>query len=180
MFGKLFRPSDTSAFFFLSKLLGNQAFIDFYARADSDFSSKLTRQQLNLKIHKESIKSQSILTELRLEESKLTRKAFDRLLLEAVDEALASLGDSAKQAIYFYLEDKFKIARNEIPQRVEDFADGLQKIFGIGARFLEILIMKRLHERIESPLEWDESKELVFVEYIAAAKHSFLKGRKRS
>jgi hypothetical protein len=110
----------------------------------------------------------------------LTRKVFDKLLLEAVDEALASLGDSAKQAIYFHLEDKFKIARNEIPQRVKDFVHGLEKIFGMGARFLEILIMKQLHERIGGPLEWDESKELVLVEYVTATRRSFLKGRKRS
>lgn len=105
----------------------------------------------------------------------MARKAFDKLLLEAIDEALASLGDSAKQSIYFHLEDKFKISRNEIPQRIEDFADGLEKIFGLGARFIEILIMKQLHERIGRPLEWDESKELVFVKYIAVAKRSFAK-----
>lgn len=110
----------------------------------------------------------------------MRKKTFDKLLLEAVEEALTTLGDSAKQAIYFHLESKFKIARNEIPQRVEDFADGLEKIFGMGARFLEILIMKQLHERIGCPLEWDESKELVFVKYVVAARRSFLKGRKNS
>ena len=105
----------------------------------------------------------------------MARKTFDNVLLGAVDEALASLGDSAKQAIYFHLEDKFKIARNEIPYRLEDFADGLEKIFGLGARFIEILVMKQLHEGIGRPLEWDESKELVFVEYVAAVKRSFAK-----
>jgi len=110
----------------------------------------------------------------------LSRKAFEKLLLEAVDEALASLGESAKQAIYFHLENKFKIARNEIPCRVEDFADGLEKIFGLGSRFLEIIIMRKLYEKIGQPLEWNKNKELVFVEYVAAARRSFLKGRKRS
>jgi len=38
--------------------------------------------------------------------------------------------------------------------------------------------MKGLYERIGRPLEWDKSKELVFAEYVAAAKCSFLKGRK--
>lgn len=103
----------------------------------------------------------------------MAKKAFEKLLLEAIDEALASLGDSAKQAIYFHLENKFKLERNEIPQRVEDFADGLEKIFGVGARFIEILIMKQLHERIGRPVEWDESKKFVFVEYVAAVKRSF-------
>jgi hypothetical protein len=110
----------------------------------------------------------------------LGKKAFERLMLEAVDEALASLGDSAKQAIYFHLENEFEITRNEIPQRVEDFAEGLEKIFGVGSQFLEILIMKNLYERIGQPLEWNKSKELIFDEYVAAAKRSFLKGRKRS
>ncbi|MGC9345250.1 MAG: hypothetical protein ACP5ER_00450 [Candidatus Bathyarchaeales archaeon] len=110
----------------------------------------------------------------------MSRKAFEKLLLEAVDDALGSLGESAKQAIYFHLEDKFKIARNEIPRRVEDFADGLEKIFGLGSRFLEIIIMRKLYEKIGQPLEWNKNKELVFVEYIAAARRSFLKGRKRS
>jgi len=43
------------------------------------------------------------------------RKAFENLLTEAVDEGLASLGESAKQAIYFHLENKFKIAKKRHP-----------------------------------------------------------------
>ena len=101
-------------------------------------------------------------------------------MLESVDEALASLGDSAKQAIYFHLEDKFSIEKNQIPQRVEDFADGLEKIFGVGAQFLEILIMKKLYEKTGQPLEWSGNKELIFAEYVTAAKRSFPKRRKRS
>ncbi len=105
----------------------------------------------------------------------MTGKSFEEILLEAIDEALASLGESAKQSIYYHLEEEFKIPREEIPNRVEDFADGLEKIFGIGARFLEILIMKRLYDRIGKPLEWDESKEFVFVNYVEAARQSFKK-----
>lgn len=101
-------------------------------------------------------------------------KTFDRILLGAVDDALTLLGDSAKQSIYFHLEDKFGIKKNEIPHRLEDFEAGLEKIFGIGAGFLEIMIMKNLYSKIEQPLEWDESKEVVFVDYVAAAKQSFL------
>ena len=108
------------------------------------------------------------------------RKAFENILIEALDEGLASLGESAKQAIYFHLEDKFKIAKKDIPYRLEDFTDGLEKIFGLGARFIEILIMKSLFEKIGQPLEWNEKKELVFVEYVVAAKQSFLKREKEA
>jgi hypothetical protein len=105
----------------------------------------------------------------------MSRRTFDKLFLEAVDEALASLGDSAKQAIYFHLQKKFKVRKSEIPNHVEEFAKGLEKIFGLGAQFIEILVMKRLYQRIGQPLEWDEDRELVFAEYVVAARRSFQK-----
>jgi len=105
-------------------------------------------------------------------------KSFDKILLEAVDDALASLGDSARQSIYFHLEDRFRIAKNDIPHRISDFTEGLEKIFGLGARFIEILIMKNLYGKIGQTLVWNEDRELVFTEYVAAAKQSYLKGKK--
>jgi len=104
----------------------------------------------------------------------LAKDIFDRILLEAVDDALASLGDSARQAIYFHLENKFRIAKKDIPSHLDGFESGLAKIFGAGAKFIEILIMKELHGKVGQPLEWNESKELVFVAYVTAAKRAFL------
>lgn len=101
-------------------------------------------------------------------------------MLEAVDDALSSLGESVKQAIYFHLENKFEIARKDIPYRLKDFAEGLENIFGLGAQFIEILIMKNLYIKVGKPLEWNESKNLVFVDYVAAAKQSYLKRRKEA
>jgi len=109
----------------------------------------------------------------------LAKKAFEELLLEAVDDALGSLGESAKQSIYFHLENRFKIAKKDIPSQLEDFAEGLEKIFGLGAHFIEILIMKSLFKKIGHPLEWNENKEIVFVEYVAAAKQSYLKQQEK-
>jgi hypothetical protein len=103
------------------------------------------------------------------------RKAFEKLLLEAVDEALTSLGGSAKQAVYYHLENKFKIRKDDIPSRLEDFMNGLESIFGLGANFIEIMIMKKLYEKVGQPLEWSEGKEFMFSEYVAAVKETFLK-----
>ncbi len=105
----------------------------------------------------------------------MAEKDFEKILLESVDDALASLGESARQAIYFHLEKKFKVEKREIPRHLDNFEKGLEKIFGPGAKFIEILIMKKLHEKVGQPLEWNENKELVFVEYVAAAKRTFLK-----
>lgn len=101
-------------------------------------------------------------------------REFDKLLLSAIDEALNSLGESVRQSIYFHIENKFNVTRNAIPENLEEFQGGLEKIFGTGARFIEILIMKKLHSKIELPLKI-EGEQLEFVKYVGAAKEGFLK-----
>ena len=95
-------------------------------------------------------------------------------MLTAIDDALNSLGKSVKQSIYFHIENKFCITRNDIPESLQEFQGGLEKIFGAGAKFIEILIMKNLHSRIGLPLRM-ESKQLEFLKYVDAAKESYLK-----
>ena len=72
----------------------------------------------------------------------MSKKEFDELLLGTIDEGLASIGESSKQAIYFHIEKGFNIKRQEIPDKIADFQNAIEKIFGLGASFLEILIMK--------------------------------------
>jgi len=104
----------------------------------------------------------------------VAKRSFEKLLLEAVDEGLSSLGMSSKQAIYFHLEKSFNIKKKEVPYKNKAFAKAIEKIFGLGANFLEILIMKRLYEKIGGVFEWDASIDFAFAEYVAAAKRSFL------
>lgn len=106
---------------------------------------------------------------------KARQRDFDDILLESIDEALTSLGESVKQSIYYHLEDKFEISKRDIPKRIEDFANGIEKIFGLGANFIEILIMKKLYEKIGVQLEWNEDKELIFTNYVEAARKCFTK-----
>jgi hypothetical protein len=84
------------------------------------------------------------------------RNAFNELLLTAIDEALASLGESVKQSIYFHMESAFYIPRQDIPDNLDRFQEALEKIFGVGARFLEILIMKNLHAKIGQTLDMEK------------------------
>jgi hypothetical protein len=104
----------------------------------------------------------------------LSKRDFEKLLLEAVDEGLSSLGDSAKQAIYFHLEKSFNIKRQEISHEIRAFVKAIEKILGLGANFLEILIMKRPYEKIGGVFEWHESADFASTEYVVVAKRSFL------
>jgi hypothetical protein len=113
----------------------------------------------------------------------VTDKVFQKLFLESIDDAFSSLGDSAKQAIYFHLQNKFKISREDIPNNLDSFESGLEKIFGAGTRYLEILIMKKLYENMEPKkrvIKWDEGKEFKFSEYVRTASNTFSKGEKKN
>ena len=48
----------------------------------------------------------------------------------------------------------------------------MEKIFGQGANYLEILIMRRLHEKIGYKVR-ASSPNLTFVKYVEAAKQSY-------
>lgn len=107
------------------------------------------------------------------------KRSFEELLLEAVDEGLSSLGDSSKQVVYFHLEKTFNLNRQEIPYKVEEFAEAIEKIFGLGAKVLEIVIMKQLYEKIGGVVGYDrERKDLIFTDYVAAIKQRLLKTKK--
>ena len=63
---------------------------------------------------------------------------FEDVLLEAVDDAFSSLGENVKTSIYFHLEHKFIIPKQDILYRIDDFSDALERIFGMAAKHLEI------------------------------------------
>jgi hypothetical protein len=108
--------------------------------------------------------------------------SFSNLLLEAIDEAFSSLGESAKVAIYFHLENTFGIKKSDVPSRIASFSDALERIFGSGARHLEVLFMKSLHAKIEVTYKWPAYKyplckwivpEMTFQEYIQFMRQNF-------
>ncbi|NWG10253.1 hypothetical protein HXY33_00640 [Candidatus Bathyarchaeota archaeon] len=89
---------------------------------------------------------------------------FSKLLLDAVEESLSSLGDSPKQAILFHLESSFNIKKEHIPENITEFTKALEKIFGPGANYLEKLIIKRLYEKLG--FEAEDAGNLDFLESV--------------
>jgi hypothetical protein len=95
---------------------------------------------------------------------------FNQVLLDSIDEALTSLGEKAKASMYFYLQSNFGLPKKNIPDRVNEFADALEKIFGQGALQLETLIMKCLNEKVGGEYKWSGPKwlvpDLTFTKYV--------------
>lgn len=97
--------------------------------------------------------------------------SFEEVLLEAIDEGLFLLGESAKQVVYFYLEKNYKIRKQDIPYRIEDFTEAIEDIFGVGAKLLEIKIMKNLFSKMGYSFPYRHTQEgLEFTKYIEAAR----------
>ena len=96
---------------------------------------------------------------------------FEELLMESIDEGLSLLGESSKPVVYFYLEKTYKMNRVDSPYRIEDFIGAIEKMFGTGAKILEIQIMKCLFKKADYPLKYcPQQKSLEFAEYVEAVK----------
>ena len=104
----------------------------------------------------------------------MSEEEFNMLLLEAIDEGFSAIGQSSKQAIFYHLETGFGIRKQEVPEKVDEFANAIERIFGLGASFLEILIMKLLYEKTKLTVQLDSPKDFKFTTYVTSAKQSFL------
>ena len=114
-------------------------------------------------------------TDILSDKASNRKEKFDKLLVEAIDEAITSLGEPVKNTFYYRLENDLNIPKNEIPQKLEEFAHIIHKIFGIGASRLEIMFMKNLNSRVKAnvqipEIEWPVSKwivmEMSFIDYV--------------
>jgi len=123
-------------------------------------------------------------TALRLDETPAvvkatvdTRESFCEMFGEAIDETFSSLGEPTRKAIYIHLKNSFGIAKREIPYRINDFSDALEKIFGPSARNLEIICIKNIQAKARIDYKWDlpesSGSELTFEEYIRVVKQNY-------
>jgi hypothetical protein len=98
------------------------------------------------------------------------KETFEQILLDALDQSLLSLGERVKTSVYHLLEQKFALPKHEIPYRIKDFSDALDQIFGLGARNLEVLIIKNLHQKINCNCKLNDPhrpvSDLTFSKYI--------------
>jgi hypothetical protein len=93
---------------------------------------------------------------------------FEATMTEAIDESLTSFKSLNKQEIYSCLENVFKIRKEEISCKIEDFTDALNQMFGIGAKLIEIKIIEAVHKRIPEFIFTPRRGAVIFKEYIAS------------
>jgi len=99
--------------------------------------------------------------------------SVEELVLEAIDESLSSMGQNCKKSIYFHLENEYNLNKGEIPFRTKDFSEAIEKIFGVGAKILEIQILKSLFKKMGNiNSHFYNHKSLELTKYIQAARAS--------
>lgn len=72
-----------------------------------------------------------------------------KMLLYAIDKSMKSVfGDSTADAVYYYLQKRFLLTLDDIPEKPQAFMNAIKEIFGeTGADIVEALLVKDLCER---------------------------------
>jgi hypothetical protein len=96
---------------------------------------------------------------------------FEELVIEAIDQTFSKLGIEVKQTFFSFLEVNYKLCKEDIPNRIGDFVDGLEQIFGASAPLLELVVMKTLRQSVPSFIYLVESSNLNFESYLSSLKH---------
>ena len=99
---------------------------------------------------------------------KPTRDEFNTVIVETVDESLSSFCNLDKEAFYLRLENAFNIKKQEIPSKLEEFADAIEQMFGLGAKLIEIKIIQSLHKKIPGFVFFPKKADVDFKEYVAS------------
>jgi hypothetical protein len=98
--------------------------------------------------------------------------SFRKLFLDSVDESLRNvLNESVRQTIFYQLEDKFGLRREEVPQRVHDFESGLTAMVGSPAAVLIRLIVRNLSAKLGIP--YHQRMDYDFKMYVEECKRRY-------
>jgi len=82
---------------------------------------------------------------------KRRQSEFNTVLVQAVQEGLDSIGPSISDAVLFHLQRIEAISSNRSLLDPEAFDDGLNRLFGYGAKIIEKRILEVLYGKLEAP-----------------------------
>jgi hypothetical protein len=106
--------------------------------------------------------------QLSRKKQKPTEDKFNVAIIEAVEESFSSFNNLDKKAVYLHLENAFKIKKQEIPSKIEEFSDAVGQMFGVGAKLVEIRIIEVLHSRIREFVFIPKKGDVDFKEYVVS------------
>src|SRR5260370_1547814 len=92
---------------------------------------------------------------------------FEQLLLECIDEGLSVLGNEPQHALYQYLLTICSLPREEVPDRVADFAAGLRKSLWGAPEGIGRIIFEKLFQKIRAMFQ--ESIHTEFTEEFSSS-----------
>ncbi len=79
---------------------------------------------------------------------KLFTKHRNNKISETVDNTLKKIfGNEATHLIYTYLENNYSLRQNEIDEKIELFAKGLEEFLRTGAYVIEMKILEDIYSR---------------------------------
>jgi hypothetical protein len=70
----------------------------------------------------------------------------DEIIIEVVAKAINSIGKNSSQMLWSILENDYGITKNKIPENLPALMDALQKIFGLGYNFIDLLFRTLLQQ----------------------------------
>jgi len=79
--------------------------------------------------------------------------------VEAVQEGLNSISPSVSNVVFFYLKKNASIRFDEYIVKPEALEEGLEKIFGLGAKVIEKKILEVLYVKLEVPRKIEDDFE---------------------
>jgi len=96
---------------------------------------------------------------------------FEKSLLKTIDVQLKQVfGESGTSVIYGYLQNALSLRQEEIPKKLEVFAEGLDKFLNSGARVVEKVILDSLYSDFGQ--EFQFKKGYKFVDYVNELKEA--------
>jgi len=100
--------------------------------------------------------------------AKAVEDRFNEVLLKAVDDGLAMLGETVRHAIYYHVERSSRIKREEIPERLETFHRALEDLLRAGGNVVEKMIARSLYGKLG--LDFEEHENWTLVDYVSYTK----------
>jgi hypothetical protein len=76
----------------------------------------------------------------------MTSRLNNETILQIVNRGLDSLGESPKNALWYYLTTEFNFDQQKLHENLASFQEILQKLFGAGYPFLDSIFRHYLEE----------------------------------